>query len=381
MPISLIVIIFLLIIPLLIISAKPGLAVLKAGLILLEIIPNSQFKPTIYLTKSPIIKEVEYSDGERKFVADLYRPDDKKKHPAMILIYGVLPEGRKDQRLIDLGKTLSRLGYVVFIPDFDNLKKGIPGREDVEQLIFAFNWLEEKNFVEKDKIGMTGFCYGAAVAILAAEDSRISEKINFINSFGGFLDIKNVIRDVLTNTCTYNETKIVSWIPEDYAKNILIDQLIGLLQEEKDREILKKTIKEDKGVLDETSEKKLSPNGLAMYKVLTNKDPRKTKELIKNLDSRIQRIFSEFSPVKDIKNLKTDLFLLHSELDEIVCKSEAYNLKDAVKDGTKVEIIVLRIFRHMTFEIPQANLKTIFSEYLPEILKFYRFLFQVINRV
>lgn len=361
---------------LLIFLVKPLINVVKASLILIEIVPNLKFRPTAYLSKPSIIEEVKYSNGQKEYIGDLYRPNDSKKHPAMFLVYGVIPEGKKDQRLIDTGKTLSRLGYVVFIPEIDNLRNGLPTEDDVEQLIFSFEWLSKKSFVDPKKIGMTGFCYGSAIAMLASEDSKISEKVKFLNSFSGYLDLRNVIQNVTTNTCTYNGAKTYSWSPEEFAKNLLIDQLINLTQE-KDREYLKKIIKENENEF----VKDLSPHGLAMYQLLINKDPQKTRELIEKIDPKIQKILLDISPIKNIKNLKTNLFLLHSELDEIICKSEAYNLKDAIEDKNKVKIITLKIFRHMTLEIPKANFKTVIFDYIPEIFKFYRFLYQLISRV
>jgi hypothetical protein len=59
-------------------------------------------------------------DG-RTYAADLYVPRDGAK-AALVLVPGVTPEGKDDQRLIAFAETMSRAKFLVLVPDIATLR-------------------------------------------------------------------------------------------------------------------------------------------------------------------------------------------------------------------------------------------------------------------
>ena len=70
--------------------------------------------------------------------ADLYDPGGLGRKPGLILLNGVVREGRRYGELVNLARALSRAGFVVMVPDLLSYSRLRLVLDDVDVLARAF---------------------------------------------------------------------------------------------------------------------------------------------------------------------------------------------------------------------------------------------------
>src|SRR3989344_9066537 len=83
-----------------------GRPVLKTLLLVPEVVPDFPIRPLKFFSREPTIEEVTLKVGDKDIKADLYKPNDNKTHPAIILTLGVVVT-RKD-KVIKIGRASCR---------------------------------------------------------------------------------------------------------------------------------------------------------------------------------------------------------------------------------------------------------------------------------
>src|SRR3989344_4686502 len=122
------------------IISPQGRAFYKTLIILPEFIPNSPVKTLNLLTQKPQVKEVEFQSGGRTIDADLWLPQSKSNHPAVVLNLGVDID-RKDPRTQELADIFARSGITTLVPNIPSLGRRRVLKEAKDDLIASFEYL------------------------------------------------------------------------------------------------------------------------------------------------------------------------------------------------------------------------------------------------
>ena len=178
-------IIFITILVLAIAIATPqGRSALKTVGFVFQVIPSIPVKPLGVFSSQPVREEVTFKQSTGSGVADIYRPDNDKENAAVLLFLGVNPAGRDDSRVVNLAESLARTGMVVMIPWSDTMTQNRIDPNEVGNLVEAYKYLSDLEYVDPDRVGVGGFCVGSSLAAVAAQDPEIRDDIAFINFFG-----------------------------------------------------------------------------------------------------------------------------------------------------------------------------------------------------
>ena len=170
-------------------------------------------KPQSWFTDEPLHQKVRYSESDNALVADVYRPPGGGPRAAALLSVGASPHGLDDPAIVLLGDALARAGYVAMFhwsPEMglrSNMDPSEPGR-----LVKAFLYMEGLDYVDPERVGIGGFCVGASLALVAAADPAIRERVNFVNAFGPFFDAETLMLQAVSRTVEYNADS-VPWQP------------------------------------------------------------------------------------------------------------------------------------------------------------------------
>jgi carboxymethylenebutenolidase len=163
------------------ISRRAAVGMALAGYALAAV--SAEAAPIVTPDKGLLIDEVYIPNGAaRALPAYLARPRSSERHAAIIVvneIFGV------HAYIKDVCRRLAKLGYIAIAPDFfyrsganlpamtsiDEIRP-IVAQAGVEQVNgdvrAASAWLKAQPFVKRDRIGITGFCWGGAVVWRAA---------------------------------------------------------------------------------------------------------------------------------------------------------------------------------------------------------------------
>jgi len=359
-----------------------GRAFYKTLIILPEFIPNSPIKTANFLTKKPIIKEVQFQSYERTIDADLWMPKTPGKHPAAVLHLGVDID-RKDERAQKLANAFSRSGIAILVPNIPSLSSRRILKEGKEDLISSFQYLNSQAGIKQNGIGFVGFCASGTLVLLAAQDPRISDHTQFVVTINPYFDLSSLYKSLTTRQIEDNGHTF-TWQPDPKTVEIYNRETINLLGNKGDIEILQKYLVSPdsellkSGNFQPLSEKEIntfSKEGRFTYDLLTNKDPNKVSYYLENVNTGQKNFLKDTSPSTNIGNLKAKIYILSDKNNIYIpyTEAEALHLALANKDHSFSE----------TKLIPAGNLANNLplKESLVEFLKIYKFIWSILSQI
>jgi dienelactone hydrolase len=358
-----------------IVTSKPFKVGLRVAATMLDLSASYKRKARA-IPKKVLISEVTYSCDDRIIVADLYRPDDRRRHSGLILAHGAVKGGKDDRALWFAGQSLARAGCVVLVPQLDNLSNFRLHHDDIDALVASFRYLARQEF-SNGKIGLFGVCLSAPLALLAATEPSINKDVAVVTSWGGFYNINDWLQAVISERYI-DEGKAKPWRP----RTILVEEapkwLIELLPDSSDRVCIDKMLL---GNSTGSARRTLSPSGQALYELLTNRDPERIKDLWAQLDPKIRQALDSLSPHTKVAQLKTKIAIIHTFTDDVVPWVESCKLADAIEDVHKIYFRVFGQFYHASIEdllkVRMSNLHRVIFE----VVQFYRYMYSVLYQL
>lgn len=303
-----------------VIFLKPLITHIKVILFISEQFPQIPVKPLSLLTSSPVQTKIELNSPNGKVVADLIAPKKPQPRPALVLAMGVKTQEKDKIILLNFAKTLARLGYVVFWPRLEILDKGVSSFEEPETFIKSFEYLSELDVVDKKRISFVGFSVGSSIALVAAEDARINNKLRSLVFFGGYYNLSDYLKALANKTD--------AWQPAEGAVN---------------------------HVLEIAKEKKW---GKSLNDLLAAQETQ-------------NEVFRKLSPSQNLKNFKARIFIIHDKSDSYVPYAESIKLSRSLPSEVEKTFVLLNLFEHVQ---PKKELSW---QIIFELLKLYGFLNQV----
>jgi hypothetical protein len=325
------------------VAATPqGRAAARAMLFVPQVLPAIPFKPLEWFTADPIRQEVTYPLQSGQGVADLYVPSSGGKHSAILLFLGVSPAGRDDPRVVGLANALARTGVVVMIPWSDTMTQKRVATEEIDNLVRGFQYLRSLEVVDPSRVGMGGFCVGASLATVAAQDPRIRDQVRFVNFFGGYYDAEDLIKSVVTGTRSYNGTT-EPWQPDPLSVEVVQTHLIEGIALDEERQLLSRAFIDNSVELNGRADT-LSQEALAVYKLLSEPEISEVDRLMSQLPPQTLESIRRISPSTNIENLKAKVLIMHDRQDALVPSEESRRMAEAVGSEYYTEF---SFFQHM----------------------------------
>jgi dienelactone hydrolase len=127
-------------------------------------------------------EQIEIPTDDKPLQAALFRPDGPGPFPAIVALHGC--DGLREKSgtllrpLLDWGQLLTSAGFVVVFPD-SYASRGLaqqcsvypprirPDRERLADARVARDWLQQQDFVRKDRISLVGWANGGIAALWA----------------------------------------------------------------------------------------------------------------------------------------------------------------------------------------------------------------------
>ena len=201
-----------------------GRAGFHTALFLTQVL-DTPVKPQSWFTDEPLRHEVSYPAPEGTSVAQVYRIPGGKPRAAALLALGVYDQGFDAAEVVNLGNALARASYVVMYqwsPAMSLRHRIDPGQ--VDNLVSAFLYLEEQDYVDPERAGLGGFCVGASFALVAA-DARVRERVHFVNAFGPYYDAESLLLQAASRSVVYDGER-TPWEPHDVTIRVLASELL-----------------------------------------------------------------------------------------------------------------------------------------------------------
>ncbi|MBG94708.1 MAG: hypothetical protein CL793_05560 [Chloroflexi bacterium] len=351
--------------------SRHGVALTKSMLFVPQIF-DIGVKPLEWFTPQPLRERVFVSHGDWTLEADIYRPSSDGAFPAVLLFLGVAPATPDDPRIVALGEALARSGMVASFYWSPKMIEGNLDINDVAGLVRLFGFLQERDYVIQDQVGIGGFCVGASFVLIAATDEEIRNEVAFVNLFGPYFDLGDVIVSAVSEQSSY-EGEVRSWIPDDLTQSTLQDHLVsGLILRE--RIAIQEAL--SLGGFADTTELDLSKEGLAVYELLSGTSRDEAKKLLQFIPIQTTRSMVQISPRSYIRYLEAPVLVMHDRDDRLIPVEESRRLVDQVMQFGDVKYTeYTSIFSHVS---PRESLRV---QYLTDMLRFISHMHSIMMQI
>ena len=329
-------------------------------------------KPQEWLTDEPLRHEVHYQSSDGSTVADVYRPPDGRPRAAVVLFLGANAAGRDDPDVVNLGNALARAGYVTMF----HWSPTMALRANIEpaetgNLVWAFQYLSEREYVDPERTGLGGFCVGASFALVAAADPAIRDDVYFVNAFGPYFDAETLLLQVASRSVLYDGAR-TPWEPDSLTMRVLANELIETLSEPSDIDAMTRRYMNNQALSPEEVNA-LSPQARRVAALLDGTTPEEAAALYSELPADFRRDIESISPSSHVDNIEARLLVLHDRNDRLVPAAESRRLVDSVQDRSEVRYTEVLAFEHVR---PSGGG---IGDLLAEALRLYRHMYSIIR--
>ena len=322
-----------------------GRVAIRTLLFVPQILPAIPIKPQEWVTRDPVWQSIQFPTKHGYGSADLISPARGNNHSAVLFFLGVVVDHpRDDPRVIALAEGLARSGMVVMIPWSRTQLQQRIAIEDIEDLVWAFEYLTGIETVDPTRVGMGGICTGAAMATVAAQDARIRDDVRFINSFASYYDATDFIKAISSRSRFYGEY-VVPWDRDQLTYRVFRNHLLDGISNIGDRMVLDRMLIDHEQV-DQAQIALLTNEGKTVYQLLQGVTYEETHDLVKQLSPSTTEFLRAISPSTNVGDLKARVLIMHDRSDKLVPSEESRRFADAVTDKTDTYFTEFSLFQN-----------------------------------
>lgn len=286
-------------------------------------------------------RRIAFAPGSGLAVGDLYWPEQAKA--ALVLVPGLVPEGKDDPRLVALAQTLARARFAVLVPDIAGLRAQKVSPEDAHAIAAAINRLDRcvpagGPSVGVPSVGVIAISYAAGPAILAALRPDTADEVRFVVAIGGYYDLRAVVTFFTTGYVrTAPDEPWQHRTPNAYGRWVFVGANAERLDDPGDRAALAAMAArklQDLNADISDLEAGLGPEGRAVMALLDNADPDRVPALIAALPEAVRADLAALDLARrDLAQLRARLLLVHGRDDPIIPSTESQKLAAAAPGG------------------------------------------------
>ena len=329
---------------LLTVATPQGRAALRTALFLPQVLPTIPVKPLAWVTDAPEWREVSYPTGNGEGVADLIMPAGSGEHSAVLFFLGVVVDPpREDHRVVALAEGLARSGMAVMIPWSETQLQQRIVLEDIDDLVWAFQYLSSLDSVDAERVGMGGICTGASMVTVAAQDERIRDQVRFINFFAGYYDALDFTKAIGSRSRFYGDYS-APWDTDNLTYRVFRNHLIDGVTDDEDRVLLTRIFVNKRSATD-AEVASLSPEGMVVYRLLEGVPYEEVDGLVRQLSPQTTEFLRQISPSTNIDQLKARMLIMHDRADRLVPSEESRRLADALSDAKDTYYTEVSLFQ------------------------------------
>lgn len=242
-------------------------------------------------------------------------PDGDNERPAIILVLGADPAPADDERVLRLTGGLARIGFVVLLHESEDLNAAVVLPSEIPRLAGAFEALAAHPRVNEDEIGYVALSAGGSLAIVAASQPAIADRVAYVVALGPYYDAATLTASVVSYAFRGPEG-IEEWEPAGIARRVVRNTLLAGLPEAERAAV-------------EGGAAPQSAGGAAVAELLQRPPLARAEELVEALGPEQIAHLEAVSPRYALGGLRAPLFLLHDRADEFIPWTESEALAEA----------------------------------------------------
>ena len=327
-------------------------------------------------TPQPSRNPIAYTIDGRSHIGDLYLPGDGKPEAGIVLVPGMVQEGKDAPSFVTFATTLARARFAVVAPQFSGHRdlRIEPGQ--AREVADAFRYLADREDLSPEgRAGIAGISYALGPVMVAALEDDIRERVRFIFGVGGYYDLRTAIRFVTTGYFEVDGSPR-SVKSSQYGKLVFAKSILHDLRDPNDRAIFEEMVevklKDFNADISPLAEG-LGPEGMSVHRLLSNTDPRLTPQLIAALPpATVATIDALTLSDKDLTRLTARLLLVHGKNDMLIPYPESLALGRAVPSSRARVFILNGVLGHVDLSLSNFFSKQFWTTELPDAWRLFR---------
>ncbi|MDX6554812.1 MAG: hypothetical protein QOD86_1007 [Miltoncostaeaceae bacterium] len=251
---------------------------------------------------------------------EVLRPAGDAPRPAFLFLNGAHPERRREPVVRRVVDGLARAGFVVVVPDPPGLADGEISPRTLDGAIAAGRAAAALPEVRGGRVAILGASTGGSLALLAAADPELRDRVSVVVSLTPFADLERIV--CLATTGRY-----------DGVQHPVAD-------------LLRAAVARSLGAA-------TGPDGAeAVARLLANEDPERFAELLEAVAPGVRAAIRRLSPVACAASVRAPVELLVPPMDAYFPRAEAMALAAALPSAR------LTVTPTLDHTRPSATLRT-----------------------
>ena len=333
---------------------------------------NAQARAVVVISSvldAPILSPaVEAASGEPRF-ADVgvagnpslvVRPAGEGPWPAVFLVNGTIPEGRKLPGVRRLAEGFARAGYLVVVPDLPGLMEDRITPRTVHETTQVAHVVSTRSDVEDGEVALVGVSTGATLSLLAAEDPTLKGKVSVVAGVAPYSNIKTVLNVATTGHYRDSDGEMVRYEATPFLSYVVARSLVAALPPGEDRRTLSDELlrvgRENPHPLSDLRSRRtddLGPEAKSVVALLANRDPQRFDALYAALPDEVRDDLEVLSPIAGTGRIRVPVKLATGPHDKYFPPSESYRLERVAPERT---VTVTGVLDHAELNVTPGDI-------------------------
>jgi acetyl esterase/lipase len=300
---------------------------------------------------NPVI-DLTLATGER-VSARVYGPPAKSARLSIVLGHGIHHLGINEPRLVRFARHLASLGCHVLTPELRDLSEYDVTSQGIDVLSASVRYLSEES---GEQVGLIGFSFAGGLALVAAQERKVSSDLLYVASIGGYQDLSRTLRFLATNQVEGPEG-MGQRRAHEYGLLVLLKGNLEALELGDDRELVQSALsawlKEDRKTAREYAKQMSGAQAQEIFALLeaqrlTDLAPK----LLGIIASRGEPL-AALSPAGRLSQIHTRVLLLHGSGDTVVPPEETLFAERELEESKQAgRALVTPLLEHVRIDRP-----------------------------
>src|SRR5918995_1668987 len=238
---------------------------------------------------------------------------------------GVVTEGRELPEVRRVAEGLARAGYLVVVPDLPGLRRGEIRPQTVHETLEVARAIAGRPDARGGGVGLIGVSTGASLALIAAGDAEMGERISVVAGVAPYTDVRTVLSTATTGHYRAANGEMVPYEADPFLAGAITQSLVSTLPPSRDRDVLLDELERvDRlrpGFLADLRE--MGAEASSVAELLENRDPYRFDDLYAGLPDEVRAKMEQLSPLADDRRLDVPVELISGPHDKYFPLSES----------------------------------------------------------
>ena len=278
---------------------------------------------------------------------DLWRPGiaSRGPWPGVVLIHGLTPDGKRDERLAWTAARLARAGFAVAVPDLPSLRAQRLRPDDAGIVRETLALLSAHPAVRREPLTVIAVSVGLGPAALALAEPGVAP-VRVVLTLGGYADARELVRYFTTGAYAFGSTS--GRAPVDPALGpAFLAQNLDLLPDARDRAAVADALRGEPPPAD------AGPGVAAVLALLRNREPARVDALLQALPKETRDLLDALSPARHLGRTGARLLLVHGRNDPAIPFTETLRLAAAAP--ARARPVVVDLIGHVEGQAPAGR--------------------------